>query len=136
MQHLEQACRGLNKAIGIINAGLHDDIEAQRAKNITDARICDQLPLQVEHRLQEIVNATFKFGASGIAEWFRVPWPGQEKTAAPAAPYWVKRNRQSHTFEVVRGTQPIARFTRQTNKGELYANLAEAIESDLLGESA
>ena len=136
MHQLEQACRGLNKAIGIINAGLHDDIEAQRAKNIADARACDQLPLAVEQRLRNIVTAAFTFGPSSITEWYRIAWPGQERTAAPAAPYWIKRNRQSHTFEVVRGTQPIARFTRQKNKGELYANLAEAIESDLLGESA
>ena len=133
---LHQACRDLRKVIGQINAGLHDDIEAQRAKNIAEARDCDQLPLAVEQRLREIVRATFKFGPGSSDEWFCIRWPGQEDRFITASPYWIKRNRQSHTFEVMRGTQSIARFTRQTNKGELYANLADAIESDLLGADA
>jgi len=133
---LQQACRDLNKVIGSINAGLHDDIEAQRAKNIADARACDQIPLAVEQRLREIVTATFTYGPGSTTEWFCIRWPGQEDRFITAAPYWIKRNRRSHTFEVVRGTQPIARLTRQKNKGELYANLAEVIEGDLLGVAA
>lgn len=132
MQHLYEACSGLRQAFGIIGAQLHEDIEDQRAVNIREARAFDQLPMTVERRLREIVSVCFERGIVGTTEWFRIAWPGQEQHLCSSA-YWVKRKRKSHTYEVVRGIEPISRFTRQTNKGELYANLAEAIEADLLG---
>lgn len=132
MNQLAQACQGLNKCIGIINRNIHDDIDAQRAANISEARKFDQLPAQVEKRLQEIIQAAFQFGKPEKDEWFRIAWPGQEQHLCSSA-YWIKRKKVSDTFEVIRGTITIARFTRQKNRGELYANLAEAIEADLLG---
>ena len=129
---IQESCQGLRKCVGIINAGLHDDIESQRAKNIAEARAYDQIPYLVEARIRDIVAATFKYGKTSSGEIFRIKWPGQEGSYISSAPYWVKRNRNSHTFEVHRGETVIARFMRQTNRGELYANLAGAIESDLL----
>ena len=132
MHNLYESCSGLRQAFGIINTQIHDDIDSQRASNIHEARSYDQLPIEVERRLQGIVKSAFNVGQTGTTEWFRISWPGQEQHLCSSA-YWIKRNRRSHTFEVVRGTKPIARFLRQTDRGELYANLAEAIESDLLG---
>ncbi|MEG3078520.1 hypothetical protein R3F64_01450 [Halomonas sp. 5021] len=133
MNQLAQACQGLNKCIGIINRNIHEDIDAQRAANISEARSFGQLPMPVERRLRDIVAATFEHGKTTKDDWFRIAWPGQEQHLCSSA-YWIKRKKVSDTFEVVRGTIPIARFTRQKNRGELYANLAEAIEADLLGQ--
>lgn len=132
MNQLIEACQSMSKCFGIINRNIHDDIDEQRSVNIAEARQWDQIPITVEKRLQEIVKLSFKFGKSSKDEWFRIAWPGQESHLCSSA-YWIKRNRNSSTFEVVRGTKTINRFLRQKNRGELYANLAESIEGDLCG---